>query len=246
MGSNWSWTLALPEGSLTTGTVEQILEQAETAGLSPIRPGGGCNGFDNAPGHEGEHRVVDRDEMVRGLVTGSWATNLWTGSETDIGLNSRPGRGRGWDQVRLDLDSVHSCREPSPRAQPFRDLHRLLTGLWLAVAARTGAFFGRVEDEWSLTQIWAELTDPLSDAPPPVGVWPRRLGWWTYFDADRYRLLPTVPTALESSVRRIPEGAAVIELLTDPAAVDPVRFSDLHHDYWRGIRARSGNPSRVR
>jgi len=235
MGSDWSWTLALPEGALTTAAIERLLVLAETAGLSPYRPGGGCNGFDNAPGHEGEDRVVGRDEMVRGLVTGSWATNLWLGSATDVWLSARPGGGRGWDEVRLALDSVYCYREPLPRAQPYRDLHRLLTGLWLAFAGQAGAFFGRVDDEWSVEQIWDELTDPLSDAPPPAGAWPQRLGWWTYFDADRYRQLPFLPATLESSVRRTSDGAAVIELLADPAAVDPRCFSELHHRYWREL-----------
>ncbi|WP_284747870.1 hypothetical protein [Amycolatopsis sp. RTGN1] len=53
MGSDWSWTLALPGGSLTSATIDQLLTLADACGLSPHRPGGGINGFDTAPGPRG-------------------------------------------------------------------------------------------------------------------------------------------------------------------------------------------------
>ncbi|HJP78825.1 MAG TPA: hypothetical protein VJ914_31415 [Pseudonocardiaceae bacterium] len=226
MGSDWSWSLALPGDGVTTVAIERVLTIAEAAGLSPKRPDGLINGFDNTPGHEGEHRAIDPDELVHGLATGTWSTNLWNQSEVDIWLTTRSGT------VTLSLDAVHCRRTPVAAAQPFRDLHHLLTELWVAIADETGALFGRVEDEWSLEQIWSELTDPASGpTPPPVGALPEWLSWSTYFDAPRYRRLPPLPGQGDATVRRTPGGAAVITLLTDPAAVDPVRFARLHHDY---------------
>ncbi|MFJ9779395.1 hypothetical protein ACIRSS_07415 [Amycolatopsis sp. NPDC101161] len=241
MGSDWWWTLALPGGTLTPATAERLLALAGAAGLSPHRPGGGINGFDNSPGHEGEHRVLDREELVPALATGSWSTNLWTRSEADVLVTTRPGA-HGWDSVTLSLDSVHCRREPDARAEPFRELHRRLTELWIAIADETGALFGRVEDEWSLEQIWSELPDPTLRATPPApGSWPDWLSWSTYFGAERHRQLAPLPAELGAGVRRTRRGAAVIELLTDPAAVDPVRFARLHREYRRAVGA--GLPS---
>ncbi|MEV6830656.1 hypothetical protein [Amycolatopsis sp. NPDC051102] len=226
MGSDWSWTLTLPAGAVDAAAVERLLATAGTFGLVPDRPGGGINGFDRAPGREGEHRVHDRHQLVRGLATGSWATNLWIGADVDVWLSTSPG---AWDEVYLSLNSCYCRRSPDARADPFRALHRRLTELWVALADELGAVFGRVEDEWSLEQIWAELRDPRSDStPPPPGAWPEWLSWSTYFDAGRFRALPPVPAELGARVRRTPGAAAVIELLDDPAAVDPVRFARLH------------------
>jgi hypothetical protein len=233
MGSDWMWTLALPGGTLQPATVERLLALAETFELSPRRPDGQINGFDSSPGHEGEHRVLDRRELVHGLATGSWSTNLWNQSEVDVFLSTRSGGIGGSDFMYLSLDSIHCRRVPDPRAQPFRELHRLLTDLWLALAGEVGASFGRVEDEWSWEQIWTDLNDPLSKAPPPPGSWPEWLSWSTYFDADRYRQLPPLSTELDADIRRTPDGAAVIVLLTDPAAVDELRFAQLHQNYRR-------------
>lgn len=200
MGSDWWWTLALPGGTLTPATAERLLALAGAAGLSPHRPGGGINGFDNSPG-----------------------------------VTTRPGA-HGWDSVTLSLDSVHCRREPDARADPFRELHRRLTELWVAIADETGALFGRVEDEWSLEQIWSELPDPTRGATPPApGSWPDWLSWSTYFGAERHRQPAPLPAELGAGVRRTRRGAAVIELLTDPAAVDPVRFARLFHEYRRAV-----------
>ncbi len=176
--------------------------------------------------------MLDREQLVRSLATGSRSTNLWFRSEVDIFLSTRSGRGNGWDSVSLSLNSSHRRRVPAPEAEPFRELHRLITRLWTSVAGEIGAVFGRVEDEWSLEQIWSELPDPRSgDRPPPPGSWPDWLSWLTYFDADRYRLLPPLPAELDAYIRRTPEGAAVIALPTDPAAVDEARFARLHRKY---------------
>ncbi len=69
-------------------TVERLLALAGESGLSPDRPDGGINGLDTAPGHEGEHHVLNRGQLVQGLVSGSWATNLWTRSEDDVFLST--------------------------------------------------------------------------------------------------------------------------------------------------------------
>src|SRR4051794_13869393 len=153
MGSDWTWTLTLPGGTLQSATVERLLALAEAFGLSPHRPGGGINGFDRSPGHEGEHRVLDRPELVQALATGAFSTNLWDRSEVDVFLSAGRGRAGGWDVVSLSLDSVHCRRVPDARAQPFRESHRQLTDLWVTLAGEMGAVFGRVEDEWSWEQI---------------------------------------------------------------------------------------------
>ncbi|SEF37485.1 hypothetical protein SAMN05421837_11445 [Amycolatopsis pretoriensis] len=238
MGSDWSWTLALPGGTVTPTTIELLLAVAGGFGLSPHRPDGGINGFDNTPGREGEHRVLDRGQLVQALAEGSWSTNLWTRAEDDIRLSTKPGSGNGWDSLDLSLDACYCRRTPDARAEPFRQLHRLLTELWITIADETGALFGRVEDEWSLEQIWNELPDPLAgNTPPAWGAWPDWLSWWTYFDADHHRLLAPVTAGLDADVRRSPGGATVIALLTDPAAVDEVRFARLNQEYRRAIAA---------
>ncbi|ANZ41642.1 hypothetical protein BBK82_42535 [Lentzea guizhouensis] len=241
MGSDWSWTLALPGGALTSATVERLLALANDSGLSPHRPDGGINGFANLPGREGDHEVLTRHQLVQGLTTGSWATNLWTRSEADIGLSTTPSGGTGWDLVSLSLNSAHCRRTPTADAEPFRQLHRQLTGLWLTVATGLGAVFGRVEDEWSLEQIWSELPDSrMHVTPPPPGSSPDWLSWLTYFDADHHRRLAPVLAELNADVRRTSDGAAVIVLLGDPAAVDPVKFAQLHHEYRRAVAAHRG------
>ncbi|MFK0248119.1 hypothetical protein ACIQUM_25795 [Amycolatopsis azurea] len=226
MGSDWSWTLTLPDGASNPAAIERLLDLAGTFGLSPHRPDGGHNGFDNSPGHEGEHRVLSKEQLVRGLAEGTWSTNLWTRSEVDVWLSTAP----SGQTVSLSLDSCHCRRIPDARAEPFRELHRRLTELWTAIAGETGALFGRVEDEWSLEQIWSELPGPLPDvSAPPLGSWPDWLSWHTYFDAARYRMLPSLPAELD--VRRTPGGGAVIVLAADPAAADPLEFARLHRRY---------------
>ncbi|MFJ7217957.1 hypothetical protein [Amycolatopsis sp. NPDC098790] len=221
--------MTLPAGAVNPATAERLLALADAFGLTPERPGGGINGFDSTPGHEGEHRLLDREQLVHALATGTCSTNLWTRSEEDVLLTTRPGEAT----VTLSLNSVYCRRIPDARAEPFRHLHRLLTNLWEAIADETGALFGRVEDEWSLEQIWSGLPEPFSgDAPPPAGSWPDRLGWWTYFGADR--LLPPLPAEL-GAVRRTRREAAVVVLLDDPAAVDPLRFARLHREYRRAV-----------
>lgn len=201
MGSDWTWSLDLPP--LTPTAVSDLLDLATAAGLSPHRPDGRLNGFDA----DGEHRLVDRDELLHGLAAGTCSTNLWTRDEVDVHMSTNP--------LRLTLDAVNTWREPVPAARPFRVLHRMITDLWVAVADSMGAVFGRVEDEWSIEQIWTGDTRPE---------W---LGWWTYFAAP-----PALPPELGATFRTTPGGGVVVALLDDPAAVDPVRFAELHRVYW--------------
>jgi hypothetical protein len=58
----------------------------------------------------------------------------------------------------------------------------------------------------------------------------------TYVDAERYRSLPPLPPTLTADVRRTPDGGAVVTLLTDPAAVDEMRFARLHRQWSDGTR----------
>ncbi|GAA4534995.1 hypothetical protein [Amycolatopsis samaneae] len=70
----------------TSGDRQKVFEPEKAfARISrEVRTGGGINGFDRAPGHEGEHRVLDRRELVQALVTGAFGTNLWDRSEVDV------------------------------------------------------------------------------------------------------------------------------------------------------------------
>lgn len=220
MGSDWWWSLSLPPGSLTADLVEAVLALAGNAGLSPHRPDGAINGFRQ----EGDPLLLDHRELVAGLAAGTLATNLWNSAGVDIWLATDPETAT----VALSLDSCWTWRSPVPEAEPYRRLHGGLTDLWVAVAERTGALFGRVEDEWSLEQVHPSLPHPVSDAPPPPGRRPDRMGWWTYVTAELYRRMPPLPPGIDATVRRTSSGAAVIALLDDPAAVDPLAFERFH------------------
>lgn len=94
-GSDLWWTLTLPD--VTAELVEQVLALAEQSGLSPRHPDGHLNGFD----HEGERRLLTRDELINGMVTGEWSTNLWDRAATDIGPSTR------YQRLMLSQDAVH-------------------------------------------------------------------------------------------------------------------------------------------
>jgi hypothetical protein len=67
------------------------------------------------------------------------------------------------------------------------------------------------------------------------------MGWWTYFDPGLRRLLPPLPEGIGATVRRTRGGGAVIGLLDDPAAVDPVAFEEIH--VWLGGWAATARPA---
>lgn len=230
MGSDWSWSLYLTPGSLTVDAVEALLALAEAAGLSPQRPDGAFNGFHNHLEYsrpEDFHRLLDRQELLTGLATGSYTTNLWTPSQVDVHLSTVPGDATTPARLRLALDSCHTWRSPVAAADSFRRLHRQLTELWLAAAETFDAIFGRVEDEWSLEQIWHLLGTTYPDGPPPPGRWPELMGWWTYLNAEYYRRLPPLPPDAEATVHHTSAGV-VIALLDDPASVDELAYERLH------------------
>ena len=74
----------------------------------------------------------------------------------------------GPPKVSLSIDSGVP-RPPAPDAHEFRRLHRRLTELWLVLLDELGADFGRVDDEWSLEQVWHLIPKPVTMAPPPPG-----------------------------------------------------------------------------
>jgi hypothetical protein len=99
------------------------------------------------------------------------------------------------------------------------------------VADDVGAGYGRVTDEWSVEELGEG--GPMSDDDVPPGRLPPWLGWWTYLDADRARLLPPVPIPeVAEAVRATHSGAVVIALLADPAAIDIARYRSLHAEWW--------------
>jgi hypothetical protein len=95
--------------------------------------------------------------------------------------------------------------------------------LWLDAAQRLHATTGRVLDEWSTEQI-----RHLALAGP----WPAELSWLTYLSpghpAPRLSELRALPLPHMPEIRPLPGGAVLITLLDDPAAVDPVRYQDIH------------------
>ncbi|MCP2169682.1 hypothetical protein [Goodfellowiella coeruleoviolacea] len=238
MGSDWSWSLDFPPGALTPALIDDILTLAEDADLSPHRPDGAVNGFSN-DFENVDHYLerLDRQSVVTALATGTHSTNLWTPDEVDIFLTTSLGGPTAPPSLSFYLDSCWCWRQPAPEAEYFRRLHRQLTELWLAIAARTEAPFGYVEDEWTLEQIWRTLADPYAGPQPTPGHWPRWLGWTTYFSADYYQSLPPLPEEPGLTVTRTPDGGAVLALLDDPAAVDVLEFERFHARYQQWITA---------
>lgn len=218
MGSSWTWTVHLPDDP-DAGTVETLLALAETAGFGPHRPDGAINAF---PCHEpwDDLPEVDFVELVEGLVDGRHATNLWNDDEVDAFFHVDPGGGARTPRVSLSLLAAW--------AYEFPHLHQRLTTLWTRFAEATGAMFGRVDDEYSVEQIWHLLADPLQDVPPAVGHLPFPMGWWNYFDAERVQHLPPLPASLRAVVHRTTSGGAVISLLDDHAAVDVLEYERIH------------------
>ncbi|MFC5058873.1 hypothetical protein [Saccharothrix xinjiangensis] len=243
MGSDWCRTLQLPPGSLTADAVEEVLSTAERAGFSPHRALDGLvNAFHPDDPVEHDPGVPDRGAVVAELAAGTCATNLWTSPEVDVFLAADPGGAGEAASLRLTLDSCHTWRQPRPGAEPHRRLHRDLTALWPDLAERSGAAFGRVEDDWSVLQVRDLVDDPSSDDAPPPGRRPDLPGWWTCFGADLRRDLPPLPADLGTTVRRTPGGGAVVGFLDDPAAVDAPAFRDLRVRFarWAGAAHPAG------
>lgn len=186
--------------------------------LRPQRPDGLINLFTD---HDaGGHTVADPDVALAAMATGAASGQFWTNGDTDIYVSWQGGR------LVWSLDACFCYRRAVPEAAAFRELHGRLTGLWLAAAQGLNADVGRVLDEWSSDQLGER---GAQDAPHPAGDWPAELGWWTYLGPGR-RLPPRLPSA---GTRRLPNGALLVTLLDDPAAVDPVRYADIHHRWLR-------------
>jgi hypothetical protein len=222
MGTSWSWEVALSDESLTAHVVEHALACARQAGLTVHRPDGAINGFSR----DGDHRIVGYRELVSGLANLSLATNLWAPSGRDVWLSTFPSFGVGPPRLRMNLDCIP--RPPAPDAHDFRSLHRVLTGVWIELLDDLGAEFGRVDDEWSIEQVWDMIPKPVTFNPPPVDQWPFPLGWWTFVDAHRYLQLPPLPSWLPARIARTPGGGTVVALTDDPAMIDVLDYEDIH------------------
>ncbi|MFJ8578391.1 hypothetical protein [Micromonospora sp. NPDC093277] len=66
----------------------------------------------------------------------------------------------------------------------------------------------------------------------PTGGWPAELGWWTYLRPGGHLPPPQLPE-VAARTRRLPNGALLVALLDDPAAVDPLRYEDIHRRWLR-------------
>ncbi|WP_412748713.1 hypothetical protein [Krasilnikovia sp. M28-CT-15] len=168
---------------------------------------------------ERDLRTVDDPHVaLAAMATGRENGQLWTNDDIDIFVN--------WENGTLvwALDAAFCHRRPVPEADTFRELHARLTSLWLDVARRLNADAGRVLDEWSSEQVWHL---GIHEAIHPAGGWPAELGWWTYLGPDHHRPAPPLPE-VATRARPMPNGALLVTLLDDPAAVDALRYEDIH------------------
>ncbi|GAB3189404.1 hypothetical protein FHX75_111227 [Micromonospora palomenae] len=219
MGSDWTWELRVPVAA--ESAMRQLYALAAERNLHPQRPDGRINLFTKP---DADLRTVkDPDIALAAMATGTEHGQLWTNDDIDIFVN--------WEDGRLvwALDACFAYRRPVPEADTFRELHGRLTSLWLDVAQRLNAHVGRVLDEWSSDQIWHR---GIHDAVHPAGGWPAELGWWTYLGPD-HRLPPPPLLEVATHTRRLPNGALLVTLLDDPAAVDPLRYEDIHNRWLR-------------
>jgi hypothetical protein len=200
--------------------LRELYALAAERDLFPQRPDGLINLFTNP---DADLRTVEDPQVaLAAMATGKEHGQFWTNGDVDIFVN--------WEDGSLvwALGAVFCYRRTVPEADAFRELHARLTGLWLDTAQRLNADVGRVLDDWSSEQVW---NMGIHDALHPAGGWPAELGWWTYLD----RSLPPPPLPeVAARIRRLPNGALLVTLLNDPAAVDPLRYEDIHT---RWIRA---------
>ncbi|WP_127502680.1 hypothetical protein [Actinoplanes solisilvae] len=84
----------------------------------------------------------------------------------------------------------------------------------------------------SSEQAWDSGTDHAVD---PAGGWPAELGWSTYLGPGLG--LPAPPSAeIADRTRRLANGALLITLLDDPAAVDVLRYEEIHTVWGRFVK----------
>jgi hypothetical protein len=219
VGSDWIWELRVPVAA--GPALRAVYALAAERDLRPQRPDGLINLFSNSAA--GLRTVEDPDTALAAMATGTEHGQFWTNGDTDIFVS--------WEDGRLvwALDACFCYRRAMPEAAAFRELHGRLTRLWLDVAQSLDADVGRVLDEWSSDRIgdWG-----IQDAPHPAGGWPAELGWWTYLGPDRCLPPPRLPAVAER-ICQLPNGARLVTLLDDPAAVDPLDYEDIHRRWLR-------------
>ncbi|GIJ42689.1 hypothetical protein [Micromonospora andamanensis] len=213
MGSDWIWELRVPAAE---SAVCEMYALAADRGLNLQRPDGLINLFTKPDGDA--HTVEDPQTALDAIATGTASGQFWTNDDVDVFVEWRAGT------LIWALDAVFCHRRAAPEADAFRELHARLTALWLDAAERLHANLGRILDEWSSEQIWHL---DIHHSYHPAGGWPAELGWWTYLAPDR-RLPPAPLPEITAQARQLPNGALLVELLDDPAAVDPLRYQDIH------------------
>jgi hypothetical protein len=213
VGSDWIWELRVPVAA--GPALRRLYALAADRDLRPQRPDGLINLFPTSGA--GLRTVEDPETALAAMATGAAHGQFWTNGDTDIFVS--------WVEGRLvwALDACFCYRRAVPEAAAFRELHGRLTSLWLDVAQSLHADLGRVLDEWSTEQL---DQGALHDLPHPAGDWPAELGWWTYLGPG-HRRPPRLP-AIAARTRLLPHGAQLVTLLDDPAAVDPLRYEDIH------------------
>jgi hypothetical protein len=219
VGSDWIWELQVPMAA--EPAVRELYALAAGRELRPQRPDGLINLFGNP--HSYLRTVEDPHVAFAAIATGNDHGQLWTTDAVDIFV--------GWQNGTLSwaLDSAFCYRQPVPQADTFRQLHASLTSLWLDAAQCLNADVGRVLDEWSSEQV-GHLG--IHDAIHPVGGWPAELGWRTYLGSTRHPPEAPLPE-VAARARRLPNGALHVVLLEDPAAVDVLRYEDIHTRWLR-------------
>ncbi|PZG01172.1 hypothetical protein [Micromonospora endophytica] len=214
MGSDWIWELQVQAAA--EPALRQLYALAAVRGLVPQRSDGLVNLFTNPNGDV--HPVKDPQAALDAVAAGTAGGQLWTDDDVDVFVEWKAGT------LTWSLDAAFCHRRPGPEANTFRQLHARLTSLWLDAAERLQADVGRILDEWSSEQVWHL---DIHHTSHPAGGWPAELGWWTYLGTDRQ--LPAAPLPeIAVQARRLPNGALLVELLDDPAAVDPLRYQDIH------------------
>lgn len=219
MGSDWTWELRVPAPA--EFALRELYALAAKRNLRLQRPDGLINLFTNP---DAELRTVeDAQAALSAMATGKEHGQFWADGNVDIFVNWQDGT------LVWTLDAVFCYRQPVPEAEPFRALHSKLTSLWLEAAQRLNADVGRVLDEWSCDQI-SDLD--IHDAVHPVGDWPAELGWLTYLRGDRSPPPPPL-SEVAACTHRLSDGALLVSLLDDPAAIDLHRYEDIHTRWLR-------------
>ncbi len=213
MGSDWLWELRVSMAD--EAVFRTFFALAAERDLRMQRPDGQINLFSKID--TGMRTVQDPLAALAAMAAGNEYGQLWAAGEVDICVSLENGT------LTWSLDSISCFRRPVPEADAFRELHARLTDLWLAAAQHLNADVGRVLDEWSSDQIWHW---GMHEAVHPSGGWPAELGWWTYL-GPQHRQTPPLPE-IASRTRMLSNGARLVTLLDDPAAVDVQRYEDIH------------------